>query len=662
MKKFLVSVLILILIVTAGIMAINIRYPVRHMDVIREHAGELEPSLILAVIMAESSFREGAQSHVGAQGLMQIMPATAEDIARQMGLDFQPDDVWVPEINIAMGSFYLNRLVRQFGCVDVALAAYNAGQGNVNNWLGNPEFSGDGQNLDVIPFRETANYVRRVRQAQRMYEIILRVRGWGVDPPALGAAEAEAISPPRGVDEDAELIELQEPTAVSAIAADGVLRLHMRPPATLNPLVNEDVTVARILRMLFEPLAILDNEFRVTGNLAELEFASDFRSVNATIRQGAVWSDGLPVTSDDVIFSMEFLNDENIVDAVRIDARTVQIVFERASVMSGYSLTFPVIPRHYFESAQSTPPPTSGVFAFESQTMHGINLRRAHNFGNIEAAEIIFLPNVETDFTAFERGRIDALHMPLPEWTRRRGVRSPNYQTVPAMYFEFIGFNFRRNILRDVNTRRGIAHAFNADEAVAAVYLSYAARSATPIHPYHWAAGDARPVYDPARAAALLGTVRTAEPIAILANAENPQRAAIAERLAESLTVAGLAANAKIVDSDEYFARIDAHDFDLFIGGIELPFSPDVQFFFTPGEFFLYDTTLAAAFGALTLASTEAAYEQAMNRLQEAFSEQLPVIGLAFKHSALLTSPRISGDLNPTPDHVFSGVDAWGVE
>ncbi|MCL2357321.1 MAG: ABC transporter substrate-binding protein [Defluviitaleaceae bacterium] len=662
MKKFFIAVLVLLLIITAGVMAINMRYPVRHTDIIREHAGDLESSLILAVIMAESSFREGAESHAGAQGLMQLMPSTAADIASQMGLEyFRPEDVWNPEINIAMGSFYLNRLADRFGCVDVALAAYNAGQGNVSGWLANPELSRDGETLDSIPFRETANYVERVRQIQRIYDVILRVRGWGVNPPATASTLPRNLV---GAPEAVDFIELPAPAEVRALAdTDGVLRLHMRPPATLNPLVNRDVTVARILRILFEPLAVLDDEFRVVGNLAELEFASDFQSVYATIREGAVWSDGLPVTSDDVIFSLEFLNDENIIDAVRIDTRTVRIIFERASVTATYSLTFSVIPRHFFESPQPGFPPTSGVFAFESQNMHGINLRRnPHNFGNIRSAEIIFLPNAETDFAAFERGRIDALHMPLTEWTRRRGVPT-EYQTVPAMYFEFVGFNFRRNIFHDITTRRAIAHAFNADEAVASVYLSYAVRSITPLHPLHWATCDEiyTPVYDPARAAALLGTVRTPAPIVILANAENPQRTAIAERLAESLSAVNFPAVAEIVPADEYFARISAHDFDLFVGGIELPFAPDVRFFFTSGDFFMYDSELAAVYSTLTIASSEYAYASAMSRLQESFAEQLPVIGLGFKHSALLTSSRISGDLNPAPDHIFAGVSGFSL-
>jgi len=166
------------LCLVAGYMAVSTRFPIRHMDVILEHAGDLEPSLVLAVIMAESSFNERAESHVGAQGLMQLMPATAADIARRMGkTDFDPDDVWCPEVNIAMGIFYLNWLKNRYnGDVNLALAAYNAGLGRVDGWLRDPEISSDGVTLDNIPFPETYNYLQRIQQFQRVYRMLLAIR------------------------------------------------------------------------------------------------------------------------------------------------------------------------------------------------------------------------------------------------------------------------------------------------------------------------------------------------------------------------------------------------------------------------------------------------------------------------------------------------------
>jgi len=179
MKKWLISIFILlILCATALIVGINTRFPVRYMDIIEEHAGEIDPSWILAVIKAESSFRPSVESHAGAQGLMQLMPTTAEWVAELMGkTNFDPESVWLPEINIAMGSFYLNWLKRYYdGDLTLAITAYNAGLGRVNSWLADTELSSDGRALDSIPFNETANYLERVTRNQRIYGQVLRLR------------------------------------------------------------------------------------------------------------------------------------------------------------------------------------------------------------------------------------------------------------------------------------------------------------------------------------------------------------------------------------------------------------------------------------------------------------------------------------------------------
>lgn len=170
--------IIAVLCFVAGILALNLRFPIRHMDIINAHAGELPPHFILAVIMAESSFDQYARSRAGAQGLMQLMPPTAADMAQRMGLaNFEPEHVWDPEVNIAIGIFYLNLLKTRYdGNLNLVLAAYNAGLGNVDIWLADPELSGDGQTLDRIPFPETENYLRRVRQFERIYRILLALR------------------------------------------------------------------------------------------------------------------------------------------------------------------------------------------------------------------------------------------------------------------------------------------------------------------------------------------------------------------------------------------------------------------------------------------------------------------------------------------------------
>ena len=77
-----------------------------------------------------------------------------------------------PDVNIHMGCWYLNYLINYFHDEDLALAAYNAGMGNVENWLKDENYSADGLSLEEIPFKETREYVKKVESAERIYEVL----------------------------------------------------------------------------------------------------------------------------------------------------------------------------------------------------------------------------------------------------------------------------------------------------------------------------------------------------------------------------------------------------------------------------------------------------------------------------------------------------------
>jgi soluble lytic murein transglycosylase len=147
--------------------------PLRHDDIIRQQARDkgLDPALIAAVIYQESRFRP-RESAAGAQGLMQILPSTAKYIATKSGgTQFTTGDLAAPQINIAYGSWYLRYLLRTYGGDELtALAAYNAGEGRVNQWLhGSGKNGGRITDTREIPFAETRKYVENVLAARKQY-------------------------------------------------------------------------------------------------------------------------------------------------------------------------------------------------------------------------------------------------------------------------------------------------------------------------------------------------------------------------------------------------------------------------------------------------------------------------------------------------------------
>ena len=177
-KKWLLTIVFFgALMMVAMMSLVQTRFPIRHLDVIKANAGNFEPAFILAVIHVESSFRSNVVSHRGAIGLMQIMEPTGEWIAQMIDIpDYDVTMLFDPEINIMIGSYFLNWLWRYYdGDITLILSGYNAGIGNVNRWLQDEQFSEDGKTLTYIPFLETRNYVRRVKQRTLVYEWLLKL-------------------------------------------------------------------------------------------------------------------------------------------------------------------------------------------------------------------------------------------------------------------------------------------------------------------------------------------------------------------------------------------------------------------------------------------------------------------------------------------------------
>lgn len=138
-------------------------YPLRYEQIVRGHARnyDLDPALLAAVIYQESKFKADARSDSGAIGLMQLLPDTAKGIALHTGgTRFRVEDLYDPEINVRYGAWYLRHLIQKYGDEQTALAAYNAGQDNVDRW----RRAGRG-----IQFSETRAYVNRVEELKRIY-------------------------------------------------------------------------------------------------------------------------------------------------------------------------------------------------------------------------------------------------------------------------------------------------------------------------------------------------------------------------------------------------------------------------------------------------------------------------------------------------------------
>ena len=162
--------LILIVIVMTGVFMMHRLFPLSYENEIQNSAQEFALPFwtVVAVIKTESNFDPNATSPQDAKGLMQLKESTADWYAQKKGLP--QGDLSDPSYNIRIGCAYLSYLRQMFGGdIYVALAAYNAGEGNVRAWLQNPAYSPDGKTLGCIPFPETESYIKKIKLYQKIY-------------------------------------------------------------------------------------------------------------------------------------------------------------------------------------------------------------------------------------------------------------------------------------------------------------------------------------------------------------------------------------------------------------------------------------------------------------------------------------------------------------
>ena len=138
---------------------------------------EIDPMWIYAIIKVESNFNKEATSSSGAKGLMQLMDSTATDIAKELNIqNFETDMLYDPEINIMLGTKYFDKLLEKYNeTYYLAIAAYNGGIGNVDDWINKGVIEADASNIENIPYKETNMYVRKTIKAYAIYVELYKI-------------------------------------------------------------------------------------------------------------------------------------------------------------------------------------------------------------------------------------------------------------------------------------------------------------------------------------------------------------------------------------------------------------------------------------------------------------------------------------------------------
>lgn len=169
LRRSIVKILLLVLLLCLMAYLYNIvpvwLYPIEYSEEIVEDAEqyEIDPLLVCAIVKSESNFDPNAVSPVGAVGLMQLMPDTASWLAEQHGIDYSEEMLYDAEYNLQLGCLYLSTLLDYWdGNIVEAVASYNGGHGNVDEWIAEGVWDGTEEGIANIPFAETRTYTQKV--------------------------------------------------------------------------------------------------------------------------------------------------------------------------------------------------------------------------------------------------------------------------------------------------------------------------------------------------------------------------------------------------------------------------------------------------------------------------------------------------------------------
>lgn len=478
--------------------------------------------------------------------------------------------------------------------------------------------------------------------------------------------------------------------------AGGTLNLSMRNPVVLNPILNTDPTVDRVLGLVFEHLFVMDGMRPVPNLVQHIEHGHNYVIL---LMSDHVWADGAPITANDVGYTINTIRNNPdslyhhviapIASHTIINSRQIQINFN--TNMGGraeYALLFPVIPMHFYQvGGRSLQTLAAGPFMINSMMLPReiILAQNPMSFrpSNLNMVRVIITPDIYTDFNALNQGIIYAKVGNIQSLSLY-GLASVNFNLnpLPTNRLEFVGFNFDNIALRDVRVRRALAYIFLGSQTIYTAYAGQINRTSSAAHPlaryyplnlnyYETDLDLALLLFNEAGYEELddgvLGSIAAGVPIPfslrLVVNKENTERMHMANAFLQNAQALGLDINFMALSFDEYMEAIAGGNFDLALAGINLPPFRELRPFLSSGgqgNFMNYasselDSLLHTAAASLT----DWSFAQNWLYVHHYINENLPILPIGFRNDVLFTRLNLGGDIRPGLSNLYQSVDNW---
>ncbi len=478
----------------------------------------------------------------------------------------------------------------------------------------------------------------------------------------------------------------------------GILRLAMCGVTSLNPLLMQDKNNIYVMQLIYDGLFTRTAQDAVENVLCENYVVSpNGMSYEFYLKDGVTFHSGAKLTAADVEASLAFLMESSAlyqnrfasIDTYHADGNKLVVTLYEPVINLAALFDFPVISKQDLEgnyNALSYVPNGTGRYKVQSyKQSKELYLTVNENYHlpfspNIQDIQVYLLKNVETAVSMLENMQIDLLPsgvIHLREYTPKRNL---SFVEFSSGKYTFIGINNQRPAMLSPITRSALSAALDKESMLTSCQISYAKAADVPIPiGSYWNNGQTPQPLDKQQVASRLaedgwrdmdtndvfekdvyGEMTELCP-EILVNADNPARVKIAETVKQSWNAVGIPAVVKSVPYEEYMERIQAKEYDVFIGSVQISANYDLSFLLktdaNPCGISIEDIDRILVLLARQDAETQK--QQLYHELCDVLRQNVPVIGLCFEQDVLAFDERLKGEITPSDADIFYGIENW---
>jgi ABC-type transport system substrate-binding protein len=450
-----------------------------------------------------------------------------------------------------------------------------------------------------------------------------------------------------------------------------VLQLFSYAPDSLNPITTKNNVNREMLNLIYEPLIWCDNSLNPIPILAtDWSCANEGMTWYITIRENVLMHDGNPLTTADVIYSLNSarssdIYSKNLTDVQAVSASGNVIIIDLKSPQPSFInlLEIPIV-------RNSSNPIGTGCYTYAGQiTNKIISLTAFPDWWNsdkphIKNIEVKLLPDANTSFFAYDAGEIDVVFADVTDLGKYTSGRNSTIATVSTNNYNFLMLNNTR--LNNIDFRKAISYAINKEKIASDIFGSRVTPTNTFLNP-NWTiySGELDGYdYNPKASRDILEAYKGSRSLEIIVNSENESRVNTATFISENLKEVGIDARIRKLSWDSFAAAVNSQQYDAFLGEISLINNANCTYLFgkTNQNYANYSSTdMETAISSWYSQSTYAGMQGGYHYMQEQYLKDLPFISLYFELRAVLYSDKIicTKGFTPIPNNTYYGINYW---